>query len=714
MIALGTLTAQADKLSPDARVLLDNRGAQMTQLSPLGIPKRETVSVFVAVDDPSSISFSDIEGVRINGIFDRVVTVTAPLDLLEEIASHDDVRYIQLSSKANLLNDFTRSDCHVDEVHNNQSGALPGPYTGKGVIVGIIDTGVEYAHPAYFTSDGSELRIRQVWDQNSFSGPNPEGYTYGKEYVGADNILGAVTVSQSQYHGGHTMGTAAGADKSSSFYGMAPDADIVFVSFAEENTNIADAIKYIFDYADKVSKPCVINMSLGSHYGPHDGTSYLDQIIDELSGPGHIIVGACGNEGEAKMHAMKTFTATDKTLKTFLTLNPSQSHNQHVIEIWGSEDSDLKVNFLIANSVKGQIIRRSDVFDTSAENKEAVIFTSYLDSDGITFSGIIRGEINPENGRPHIWIQSTLSDPGTFRLIGLEVTGDEGASVHMWNLRQHFFSSNNLRNWTDGTYSYTVGEIGGTARRIISVGSYDGRSTLPWIDGTHSDMSEISSYHQFDHSSFSSYGPTADGRIVPHILAPGMPVISALNRYAYPSDYLESNTSGKTTKNGRNFYYVYNMGTSMATPDVAGIVALMLQADPELTPEEARDIIQQTAVTDPSMGTLPNNTYGAGRINALECVKRTVELTAAADGIVSDTENAVSVWADTEARTISVAMPDADPSATLTIYSMAGATIHTSPLEAGITTVDAHGWGHGVYVAKVAMGSFVKSFKLIL
>ena len=80
------------------------------------------------------------------------------------------------------------------------------------------------------------------------------------------------------------MGTAAGADKSSSFYGMAPDADIVFVSFAEENTNIADAIKYIFDYADKVSKPCVINMSLGSHYGPHDGTSYLDQSMSLKSG----------------------------------------------------------------------------------------------------------------------------------------------------------------------------------------------------------------------------------------------------------------------------------------------------------------------------------------------------------------------------------------------------------------------------------------------
>ena len=113
------------------------------------------------------------------------------------------------------------------------------------------------------------------------------------------------------------------------------------------------------------------------------------------------------------------------------------------------------------------------------------------------------------------------------------------------------------------------------------------------------------------------------------------------------------------------------------------------------------------------MGALPNNTYGAGRINALECVKRTIE-TAAADGIVSDTENAVSVWADPEAGTVSVALPDADSAATLTIYSMAGATIHTSPLGAGITTVDAAGWGHGVYVAKVAMGSFAKSFKLVL
>ena len=129
-------------------------------------------------------------------------------------------------------------------------------------------------------------------------------------------MLNVVYDSSSEYHGAHTMGIAAGGDMKSKYYGVAPDADIVFVSFKSDDTNIADAIKYIFDYADKVDKPCVINMSLGQHIGPHNGTSFLDRLIDESTGPGRIIVGAAGNEGNVRLHTSKTFTADDTQLKS--------------------------------------------------------------------------------------------------------------------------------------------------------------------------------------------------------------------------------------------------------------------------------------------------------------------------------------------------------------------------------------------------------------
>ncbi len=124
--------------------------------------------------------------------------------------------------------------------------------------------------------------------------------------------------TEGEYHGSHVAGIATGADKKSGYHGVAPDADIVFVSFGQNSVDIPNAVKYIFDYAESVGKPCVINMSLGSHMGPHDGTSTIDRFFDSVVGPGRILVGAAGNEGGKRLHVHKTFTEDDKTLKTIL------------------------------------------------------------------------------------------------------------------------------------------------------------------------------------------------------------------------------------------------------------------------------------------------------------------------------------------------------------------------------------------------------------
>lgn len=708
----GAMSVQADKLSPDTRLRIENRGKKFA--ARISDEQAETMRVFIAFEKGFDLNSLLIPGVTLQSVFEKVVTADATVAAIRQLAEMDGVRYIQMASDTKLLNDWGRADLHVDDVHSNTGNALTQGFTGKGVVVGMIDLGVEYGHHAFYASDGSGLRIRRAWQQNDFNGPHPAGYDYGRELTSEAEMLLQTYDSKSDFHGSHTMGTAAGGgDLPTKYYGMAPDADIVFVSFnSQDNTTIADGIKYIFDYADEMDMPCVINMSIGSHHGPHDGTSFLDQIIDEMSGPGRIIVGACGNEGESRMHASKTFTESDKTMKTMLTFSDKQSHKLHYLDIWGTPGSNLKVRMAVFNSLKGQLVDQGNVFDTNNPNQSVVGYFTYMNNQGIDMDAMVYGEINPENNSPHVWVEAEVLEMGQGRMPGLIIEGDPGATVHVWNEGLHEFSSNNKSGFTDGDQNCTVGEVGGTAKRIISVGSYDSRESIPVQRNYKIDMSSLSTYQQYRHSVFSSYGPTADGRIVPTVVAPGMPVISALNRYAMSSEEIADFHSDYTTgPDGRKYYYFYNMGTSMSAPHVAGIVALMLQANPELTPEQAKDIMQSTADTWAEMGEVPNNSYGAGRINALNCVKEALALgDPGSVEAVDVADNSTRVWGSD--GMIHVLTPAVG--ATLRIYSVTGAILHEQTLDSTSADIDASQFGYRFVVAEVIGESSRSSFKIAL
>lgn len=707
------LSASADKMSPDTRLFIERHKTESTAKKIAGVEK--PVQVFIALEEGADAAELNIPGVEVQSVFNDIITARVVPSAFEQLCALNKVRYIQKASSVNLLNDFGRKDLHVDDVHKNANNTLPQAYTGKGVVVGMIDIGVEYGHNAYYDSEGKELRIRRVWDQNAFSTNPPEGYTYGCEYNSQSSILAAATDSKSAFHGSHTMGTAAGGGaQKTSYYGMAPDADIVFVSFASEsNTSIADGIKYIFDYADQMNMPCVINMSLGSHQGPHDGTSYLDQIIDSMTGPGRIIVGACGNEGEARMHASKTFTETDRTLKTFVTFSPRQNEKRQYLDIWASPGSNLKVSLGVFNSLKGQIVDQSKIYDT-ADPAPYLFYFTYLDEKGADIDASISGEINPANQSPHVWVESEIGEVGQGRMPGLIIEGDPGATVHVWNIGLNEFSSNGMKGFTDGNTDCTVGEIGGTAKNIITVGSYDGRSILPFNRNYYMDMNEQKAiaYKQYNHSTFSSYGPTADGRMVPHVLAPGLPVVSCVNRYGLSSEELEEMYSDYTVDAaGRKSYYLYNIGTSMSAPHVAGIVALMLQANPQLTPQEAREILQSTADTWEAMGNVPNNAYGSGRANALKAVQAALELRGsnAVEDIAVDSE-ATRVWGAN--GVINVMTPAIG--STLRLYSLTGQLLDTIRIQSATTAIDASKWGKTILVAEIEDGATHKTFKITI
>ena len=714
----GGYVAQGRTLSPGARLYLEQSAAG-DSIVKFDSKSRRAVAVsprnlgaYIILDDDSAITALEALGVKFRHNHGDYYTASIPADVLAQAGDVPGVKYISLGNHVSLLNDYTRAVAGVDAVHANEGGQLPRPFTGKGIVVGMVDIGIEYGHPAYRDQDGNS-RVKAVWNQNSMLGTPPAGYDYGAEYATPEAIREATYDTSSEFHGGHTTGTAAGGDRSeltagnrklAPCYGVAPDADIVFVSLDQENTAaIPDAIQYIFDYADKVGKPCVINLSLGEHIGPHNGTSLLDRKIDAMVGPGRIIVGACGNEGAVRLHSGKTFTASDKTLKSMLTKSATANHNMHYLDVWGQEATDIKVKICVVNSLKGNIVTSSPAADTSSEDG-MVIHDFYTDECGASATVLMFAERNPVNGQPHVEVRCTVDEISTGRLMGVIVEGEDGQTVNMWNYGQNEFSSNGKNGWTDGETEYTVGEIGGTAKRIIAVGAFDSRNRVDFSNGQYAFPGENQNYEEGHHSYFSSYGPTADGRTVPHVLAGGNPVISAFNKYYLISmgattEQLLYSTCGYVKDNDISYYYIYNTGTSMAAPFVTGTVALMLEANPGLTPEQARDIIMSSADRQDFMGELPNNTYGAGTVNSLGAVKGAVALAGVESPVADAASGETRVWV--EGSTVYVVLQGAPEGTVANVYNTAGVLVATSPVSNGLSAIDASAWGHGIFIVNV-------------
>ena len=165
------------------------------------------------------------------------------------------------------------------------------------------------------------------------------------------------------------------------------------------------------------------------------------------------------------------------------------------------------------------------------------------------------------------------------------------------------------------------------------------------------------------------------------------------------TEQLLYSTCGYVKDNDISYYYIYNTGTSMAAPFVTGTVALMLEANPGLTPEQARDIIMSSADRQDFMGELPNNTYGAGTVNSLGAVKGAVALAGVESPVADADSGEAPVWV--EGSTVYVVLQGAPEGTVANVYNTAGVLVATSPVSNGLSAIDASAWGHGIFIVNV-------------
>lgn len=572
---------------------------------------------------------------RINTVYGTLASVIIPAGSLQDFASDPDVVLVRAGNEVRPMTDEARFQSGVDNLH---SGNLPvqTSYTGQGVIIGIIDSGFDFQHPAFFDNDGN-CRISAVWDQNRFfsNTGTPSEFGYGFTFDTTEEISAIAHDMSSDTHGTHVAAIAASS--ADIYTGMAPDAKIAMVSTNRSESGIIDGLNYLLSYAEKCGKPIAVNISMGTVIGFKDGSDPLARMIDGLLSErrGQLVAIAAGNEGQRQSTIIRDHTAAESAAIS-TTLKPP-SYNRENIFIGASAGTGYTLRLSLRNP-DGDTMFDIDVPSDQEESVRHENITG--DNDGSYVA--VSTATNPATDAKSISV-SLFYPLADGQYWDATITGGAG----------RYIMTADYGELSEGSNASTIA-CTACGNEPISVGAYVSRSEYTNLDGTPCSNGWISG----DEYPLSGKGPTFDGRTKPDIYAPGASVISAINSYAasYSVNRQDLVTSRPDSRvNGRINYWGIMNGTSMATPVVTGIMALWLQADTDLTSDDVHRITMESTKIDATAG-LTAILAGTDLIHAgdnahdhvYDRTSRTLTLSGMASSITLYAINGCRIWSVTD------------------------------------------------------------------
>lgn len=704
---IATTSFAQSKLDAQSRLAVRELAARAAaQAKPGATPEsaaaNEQLQVMVRMMPGHTPEEISLDGVEVGVTRSEFGVVSLPLARLDALNALPEVQSIAYKQAVRPCLADANADTGADRVHAGD--ALLQPYTGKGVVVGVIDNWLDPNHITFRDAATGDNRVKLFFPSSGAILATP---TQIAAYKPAD-------FDKSSDHGTHVAGIAAGSYSADGFSctGVAPGSDIVMGTLAEEIAPFMNRVETFVRYAKKQGKRLVINMSYAPVGGPHDGTSAIAAYIDKVSQQENVTFClASGNDGAGYHSWTHTFGADLEQTKAVL------ASTTGAIDIWSNDSREFGVAFVVYDTANKRYVTNatqlemygdnaldlSTVSDISQYFGGTITSSSYIDRNNYHYNAYVILDVKKKSSNPNF-------------VLGMILAGQKDMTVIANTTGSPTFAPATADDpeWGAGVSRAGTANDYGSGTEAIVVGSYNTRESGTYANGTTYNLARYGFADKLgDVSSFTSYGSYATGRSYPHILAPGAFIESAMSTYYMENTALTSHNAYThcVENGGKTYYFTSYLGTSMASPYMAGAAAVWLEANPNLKPTDIRDIAMQTARRDEAVLKADQTQCGAGKLDVYEGVKEALRRAETAVQKVDAARDFLFRTAPDGTREFFVA---GATSVNATLYNLQGEAVRAASASGDTVRLSAAGLPSGVYAAKVTDGKKCHSVKVVV